>query len=109
MTAAAAVVLAPDGSTSTPTRIGPKNVLRTVAANASTAATSPPPRKIAVFESASPPRVKIAPCTSDTACSVVTPPCRSNTSAPASTATTASNVLGCGSQSSWMRMRLVMG
>ena len=103
-TAAAAVVLAPDGSTSTPIRTGPKNVDRTCAATASAAATSEPPMKIAVDARSSPPRVNMPPCTSDTTFSTVTPPCRSSTSAPASTATTASNVLGCGSQSSWIRI-----
>ena len=99
-TAALAVVFAPAGSSSTLTRTGPKNVFRTRANTASAAATSEPPTKIAVDTRSAPPRVNIAPCTSGTAASGVTLPCRRSTSAPASTATTASNVLGWGSQSS---------
>ena len=101
-TAAAAVVLAPDGSTRTPSLTGPKNVDRIFAATASAAATSEPPTKMAVEARSPPPRVNMPPCTSGTTFSAVTPPCRRSTSAPASTATIASNVLGCGSQSSWM-------
>ena len=82
------------------TRTVPKNVFRTLSNTASAAATSEPPTKIAVDASSAPPRVNIAPCTSGTAASGVTLPCRNSTSAPASTATTESNVLGWGSQSS---------
>jgi hypothetical protein len=107
-TAAASVVFEPFESIITETRTGPKNVFWTLAATASPAATSLPPTKIAVDARSSPPRVNIAPCTSGTAASGVTLPCRRSTSAPASTATTESNVLGCGSPSSWIRIFLAI-
>ena len=60
-TAAAAVVFAPFESSMTETRIGPKKAFRTSANNASPAATSEPPTKIAVERRSSTPRVNMAP------------------------------------------------
>jgi hypothetical protein len=102
-TVVAAVVLQPFESSIADTRNGPKNAFSTAARTSSPAPTLEPPTHTARLGSPGA-RVKNADCTRLPTASGSTPPYPRSSSVPASCATIASNVLGCGSVSSWIRI-----